>query len=157
MCKRHALIGHDLGHQGEGMHGNKMDTVARHVLLWVERLGLALVAIATVFSLCHELARMWGAGMVSLGDLLQLFLYLEVFSMINSYFGSGKLPMRYPIYIAMVALARYLLLDMKEMTETHMLAVAVAIFILAISVLVMRFGHARFPYEDVPEQKRDLL
>ncbi len=65
--------------------------------------------------------------------------------------------MRYPIYIAMVALARYLLLDMKEMTETHMLAVSVAIFILAVSVLVMRYGHSRYPYEDVPEQKRDLL
>ncbi len=136
---------------------NKTDTMARHALLWIERLGLALVAVATFFSLSHELVRMWQAGVVGLGDLLQLFLYLEVFSMISSYFGSGKLPMRYPIYIAMVALARYLLLDMKEMTETHMLAVAVAIFILAVSVLVMRFGHSRFPYEDVPEQKRDLL
>lgn len=133
------------------------DRLAHHVLMWIERLGLALVTIATFFSLAHELARMWHAGMVGLGDLLQLFLYLEVFSMINSYFGSGKLPMRYPIYIAMVALARYLLLDMKEMTETHMLAVSAAIFILAISVLAMRFGHARFPYEDIPEQKRDLL
>lgn len=95
--------------------------------------------------------------MVGLGDLLQLFLYLEVFSMINSYFGSGKLPMRYPIYIAMVALARYLLLDMKEMSETHMLAISVAILILAVSVLVMRFGHSRYPYADIPEQKRDLL
>lgn len=134
-----------------------MDKFAHHALMWIERLGLALVTVATFFSLMHELARMWHAGMVGLGDLLQLFLYLEVFSMINSYFGSGKLPMRYPIYIAMVALARYLLLDMKEMTELHMLAVAIAIFILAISVLVMRFGHARFPYEDVPQQKRDLL
>jgi len=125
--------------------------------MWIERLGLGLVTIATFFSLAHELARMWDAGMVGLGDLLQLFLYLEVFSMINSYFGTGKLPMRYPIYIAMVALARYLLLDMKEMTETHMLAVSAAILILAISVLVMRFGHSRYPYEDIPEQKRDLL
>jgi protein PsiE len=46
---------------------------------------------------------------------------------------------------------------MKEMTETHMLAVSAAILILAISVLVMRFGHSRYPYEDIPEQKRDLL
>lgn len=133
------------------------DKMAHQALMWVERLGLGLVTIATFFSLAHELARMWHAGMVGLGDLLQLFLYLEVFSMINSYFGTGKLPMRYPIYIAMVALARYLLLDMKEMTETHMLAVSAAILILAISVLVMRFGHSQYPYEDIPEQKRDLL
>lgn len=136
---------------------NKTDQLAHLSLMWIERLGLALVTLATFFSLAHELSRMWHAGIVGLGDLLQLFLYLEVFSMINSYFGSGKLPMRYPIYIAIVALARYLLLDMKEMTETHMLAVAAAILILAVSVLVMRFGHAKFPYEDIPEQKRDLL
>jgi protein PsiE len=136
---------------------NKTDRTARAALLWIERLGLALVAVATFVSLFHELARMWQVGMVGLGDLLQLFLYLEVFSMISSYFGSGKLPMRYPLYIAMVALARYLLLDMKEMTETHMLAVSAAILILAISVLVMRYGHSRYPYEDVPQQNRDLL
>ncbi|QDC44542.1 phosphate-starvation-inducible protein PsiE [Methylophilus medardicus] len=136
---------------------HKTDKWAHHALMWIERLGLGLVTLATFFSLAHELSRMWQAGMVGLGDLLQLFLYLEVFSMINSYFGSGKLPMRYPIYIAMVALARYLLLDMKEMTETHMLAVSAAILILAISVLVMRFGHSRYPYEDIPQQQRDLL
>lgn len=136
---------------------HKTDKLAHHVLMWIERLGLGLVTLATFLSLTHEVSRMWHAGMVGLGDLLQLFLYLEVFSMINSYFGSGKLPMRYPIYIAMVALARYLLLDMKEMTETHMLAVSAAILILAVSVLVMRFGHARYPYEDIPAQKRDLL
>lgn len=136
---------------------HKTDVFAHGVLMWVERLGLALVTAATFFSLSHELVRMWHAGTVNLGDLLQLFLYLEVFSMINSYFGSGKLPMRYPIYIAIVALARYLLLDMKEMTDVHMLAVSGAILILAISVLVMRFGHFQFPYEDVPEHKRDIV
>lgn len=109
-----------------------------------------LVTGATFVSLSHELMRIWATGTVGLGDLLQLFLYLEVFSMINSYFGSGKIPMRYPIYIAMVALARYLLLDLKELTDQHMLSIAFSILVLAIAVLVMRFGHTRFPYEDVP-------
>lgn len=131
-------------------HFSNTDKIAQKFLMAVERIGLALVTVATFFSLSHELVRMWHAGVVGLGDLLQLFLYLEVFSMIESYSASGKLPMRYPIYIAMVALARYLLLDMKEMSEWHMLAVAGAILILAISVLVMRFGHAKFPYDDAP-------
>jgi protein PsiE len=131
----------------------KTDSIANSAFMWVERLGLALVTVATFFSLSHELGRMWQTGTVGLGDLLQLFLYLEVFSMISSYFASGKLPMRYPIYIAMVALARFLLLDMKEMSDEHMLSIAFAILILAVSVLVMRFGHTRFPYDDVPEHK----
>ena len=138
-------------------NGSSTDAMVMRSLVWLERCGLVLVVIATVVSVAHEVGRMIGAGTVTLGDLLMLFLYLEVLSMVNSYFASGKLPMRYPIYIAMVALARYLLLDMKELTETHMLAVAGAILILALSVLVMRFGHARFPYEDVPEHKDDIV
>lgn len=130
-------------------HTMKMDHFSSILLMWTERLGLLLVTIATFVSLSHELVRIWASGTVGLGDLLQLFLYLEVFSMINSYFGSGKIPMRYPIYIAMVALARYLLLDMKSITDQHMLSLAFAILILAVSVLVMRFGHAKYPYDDV--------
>jgi protein PsiE len=128
----------------------KTDAFTSGLLMWVERLGLLLVTGATFVSLSHELMRIWATGTVGLGDLLQLFLYLEVFSMINSYFGSGKIPMRYPIYIAMVALARYLLLDLKELTDQHMLSIAFSILILALAVLVMRFGHTKFPYGDVP-------
>jgi len=135
-------------------HCIKTDAFASILLMWVERLGLLLVTGATFVSLSQELTRIWVTGIVGLGDLLQLFLYLEVFSMINSYFGTGKIPMRYPIYIAMVALARYLLLDMKEITDEHMLSIAFAILILAISVLVMRFGHAKFPYDDVPKSDK---
>lgn len=132
-------------------HCMKMDRFSNLALMWIERIGLLLVTVATFVSLSHELVRIWQTGTVGLGDLLQLFLYLEVFAMINSYFGSGKIPMRYPIYIAMVALARYILLDMKEMTDQHMLSLSFSILILALAVLVMRFGHAKFPYDDVPE------
>jgi protein PsiE len=138
-------------------NNSRADILVTRALVWLERCGLVLVVIATVLSVAHEVGRMIHAGTVTLGDLLMLFLYLEVLSMVNSYFASGKLPMRYPIYIAMVALARYLLLDMKELTESHMLAVAGAILILALSVLVMRFGHSRFPYEDVPDHKDDIV
>ena len=134
----------------------KTDAFTSGLLMWIERLGLLLVTVATFVSLSHELMRIWATGTVGLGDLLQLFLYLEVFSMINSYFGSGKIPMRYPIYIAMVALARYLLLDLKELTDEHMLSIAFSILILALSVLVMRFGHIKFPYDDVTNESKHL-
>ena len=71
--------------------------------------------------------------------------------MIGQYFKSGHVPVRYPLYIAMVALARYLILDVKNLTEWRMLAVAAAIFLIAAGVLVLRYGHVRFPYpEDQP-------
>jgi len=46
----------------------------------------------------------------------------------------------------MVALARYLVLDLKELTEWRMLAVAAAILLLTLAVLAIRYGHVRFPY-----------
>jgi protein PsiE len=58
------------------------------------------------------------------------------------------LPVRFPLYIAMVALARYLILELKEMTEWRMLAVAAAIFLLTLSVLVIRYGHVHYPYKE---------
>jgi protein PsiE len=68
--------------------------------------------------------------------------------MIGQYFKSGHLPVRYPLYIAMVALARYLVLDLKELTEWRMLAVASAILLLTLGVLAIRYGHVRFPYRE---------
>jgi len=46
----------------------------------------------------------------------------------------------------MVALARYLILDVKEMTDWRMLAVAGAILMLTLAVFLIRFGHVRYPY-----------
>jgi protein PsiE len=90
---------------------------------------------------------------VALADLLLMFLYLEVLAMIGQYLKSGQVQVRFPLYIGMVALARYLILDLKEMTELRMLAVAAAILLLTVAVLVIRYGHVRFPYrEDVDEK-----
>ncbi|PKO83321.1 MAG: phosphate-starvation-inducible E [Betaproteobacteria bacterium HGW-Betaproteobacteria-11] len=121
----------------------------------VETLGLLVVALATSAAMFQETLLMAGAQSVHLADLLLMFLYLEVLAMIGQYFKSGQLPVRFPMYIAMVALARYLILDLKDMTEWRMLAVAAAIFLLTLAVLVIRYGHIRFPYrEDAGEKTR---
>jgi hypothetical protein len=59
---------------------------------------------------------------------------------------SGKLPVRIPLYIAIVALARYVILEMKAMDNWRMLAAAGAALVLAFTVLVIRYGHAHSPY-----------
>ncbi len=89
-------------------------------------------------------------GEVTLADLLLMFLYLEILAMVAGYYQSGKLPVRIPIYIAIVALARYLVLDMKEMDIWRLLGIAAAMALLALAVLAIRYGHARFPYDDGP-------
>lgn len=114
----------------------------------VEYIGLLVIAVATGVAMYDEIMLMVKLRKVHLSDLLMMFLYLEVLTMIGHYFKSGQLPVRFPLYIAMVALARYLILDLKEMTEWRMLAVAVAIFLLTLAVLTIRFGHVRFPYRE---------
>lgn len=119
---------------------------------FVEYIGLMVIGIATTVAMYHEVMVMVAAQRVQLADLLLMFLYLEVLAMIGQYFKSGQLPVRFPMYIAIVALARYLILDIKDMTEWRMLAVAGAIFLLTLGVLVIRYGHVRYPYnEDVSE------
>lgn len=115
---------------------------------FVEYLGLMVIGIATTVAMYHEVTVMLESSRVQLADLLLMFLYLEVLAMIGQYFKSGQLPVRFPMYIAIVALARYLILDIKEMTEWRMLAVALGILLLTLGVLLIRYGHVRFPYRE---------
>ncbi|MFW5425831.1 MAG: phosphate-starvation-inducible protein PsiE [Methylophagaceae bacterium] len=117
------------------------------ILIAVQDLGLMLIAISAVIAVGFEFVTMYEARIVTLADLLLLFIYLEVLSMVSVYLSSGKLPVRIPLYIAIVALARYLILDMKNMEDWKMLGVAFAILLLTISVLSLRFGHTQYPYD----------
>jgi protein PsiE len=129
----------------------------QRLLSLVENLGLLVIGIATVFAMASETLTMIRAMQVTLTDLLLLFLYLEVLAMVGLYYHSGKLPVRFPLYIGMVALARYLILDMKSMDDWRMLAVTGSILILTLAVFLIRYGHVRFPYPgDVTAGKRQV-
>lgn len=129
----------------------QLSRLALSALGVLEAVGLAVITLATLTAGAFEVKAMIDAGTVSLADLLLLFLYLEVLAMVGVYFRSGQLPVRFPIYIAIVALARYLVLDMKSLEGWRMLSVAAAMLLLACAVLVIRYGHTRFPYRDNPQ------
>jgi len=117
----------------------------------MQDIGLIIVAFATVIAFSAEIMLMVEQRAVTLADLLLLFIYLEVLAMVAIYLKSGKLPIRIPLYIAIVALARYMILDMKAMDSWRMLAVAGAAFLMAITILAIRYGHVRYPYESDSE------
>ena len=123
----------------------------------VEYAGLLVIGFATTVAMYQEVVIMVAAQRVALTDLLLMFLFLEVLAMIGHYFSSGQLPVRFPLYIAMVALARYLILDAKEITEWRMLAVSGSILLLTLAVLAVRYGHVRFPYERDGETKKPYV
>ena len=98
----------------------RIHRVFQRGLTLVEYAGLVVIGFATTYAMVEEVGAMIHAARVTLADLLLMFLYLEVLAMIGQYFNSGQLPVRFPLYIAMVAMARYIILDIKELTELRM-------------------------------------
>ena len=123
-----------------------INRIGHRAITGVEDIGLLIIAIATVIAAGIEITSMFEARTVTLADLLLLFIYLEVLAMVAMYLDSGKLPVRMPLYIAIVALARYMILDMKSLDTWRMLGVAGALLLVALAILVIRYGHTRFPY-----------
>ena len=126
----------------------QINKYGNRAIVLAENVGLIIIAIATVIAVGIEVASMISAKTVTLADLLLLFIYLEVLAMVAMYLDSGKLPIRMPLYIAIVALARYLILDMKSMDNWRMLGVSGAILLIAIAILLHRYGHTKFPYKE---------
>jgi protein PsiE len=60
--------------------------------------------------------------------------------MVGLFYSSGALPVQVPIFIAIVALARYLILDTKSLHEWRVLAIAGAMLLLAVAALLVRRG-----------------
>ncbi|MEO8767645.1 MAG: phosphate-starvation-inducible PsiE family protein [Nitrosospira sp.] len=119
---------------------------SRRILYVFEGVGLVVIALATIYAGYQEAMLMVHNGRVTLADLLLMFLYLEILTMVGLYFESGKLPVRFPLYIAMVAMARYVIVDIKEMDNIRLLGVSASIVLVAVAVLVIRYGHVRYPY-----------
>jgi len=127
---------------------NKLKNSGYNALVIAENIGLLVIAISTVIAMGFEILSMLKAMKVTLADLLLLFIYLEVLAMVGIYLKSGKLPVRMPLYIAIVAVARYMILDMKNLDTLRILGLSGAVLILAIAILAIRYGHTKFPYDD---------
>lgn len=115
-------------------------------ILFVERTGLVLITAATIIAIGQELWVVIRNARVELHDILLLFIYLEILTMVALYFTSGKLPVRYPIYISIVAITRFIILGMKEMNALEIIYLAAAILLLTIASIVLRYGHSKLPY-----------
>jgi len=126
---------------------SKLKESGYKALVIVEDIGLLIIALSTVIAFSIEIVEMFKLMQVTLADLLLLFIYLEVLAMVGIYLKTGKLPVRVPLYIAIVAIARYMILDMKNLDTLRVLGLTGAVLILAISILAIRYGHTKFPYD----------
>lgn len=110
----------------------------------VELAGLVALGLATAYAMTQEIWKMVIVGQVALIDLLLLFLYLEVLEMNVRYLSLGRLPVRFPLYIAMASLARDLILRGGDDSPTHLMMTTLSILVLAIGVVVLQFGQSRY-------------
>jgi protein PsiE len=137
------------------MHRNAVRENGRRAIALIEDIGLVLILLATAVAIGQEVWHMIQNRSVDLADLLLMFILLEVITMVENYWRVGKLPVRIPLYIAMVSMARYLILDTTDAHDVHALFITGAILVLSLAVFVVRFGHLKFPYEDESEETPD--
>ncbi len=103
----------------------------------IQKLLLILTGLMTFGAAGIEILAIYDRGIVTLADILLLFLYTEVVSMVVvSYTGRGS-PFIYPIFIAITALARLIVLQGKEMDPQNILFEAGAIVLLAIAAMLI--------------------
>ena len=105
----------------------------------IEKILLGVIAVLTVIAVFQEIYSIYINGKVQLADLLLLFIYTEVLGMIGIFYVSNKIPITLPLFIAMTAIARLIILQGKGMDPIILIYEAGAIFIIALACLVIRY------------------
>ena len=116
-----------------------MGTKIANTIKITEKTLLVIIALLTVVATCEEVLKIYDSKSVQLADLLLLFIYTEVLGMIGIFFVSNRIPITLPIFIAMTAISRLIILQGKEMDMSLLLYEAAAILTLAIAVLIVRY------------------
>ena len=108
------------------------------VILLLERIVLLTIIAMTVAAIGFELHSVYQRWNVELADLLLLFIYTEVIAMAGVFFKSHAIPVIYPLYIAITALARLIILQGKQLDPANILYEATSILILTIAIILLK-------------------
>ena len=107
----------------------------------LEKIVLSVLIICTIIAIGMEIQGMIAIFKVTLADILLLFIYIEIIGMIKEYWVSKMIRMSYPLFIAMTALARMIIMQRKDVDPSAYVYESVAILILAIAIVVLRVRH----------------
>ena len=112
-----------------------INTFIKNILVVIEKV-LHLTILAIVVFLCaKELFLMFLDGTVGVSSIMLIFIYLEIIQMIQIYFDSGKIPVRYPLYICMFNLAR--IISFENLNSTDALNHSIAILMVGLALLAL--------------------
>lgn len=105
---------------------------------------LLIIALMTIGAAAGEVWRVIQVREISLADILLMFLYTEVIGMIGVFYTGKGNAFVYPIFIAITALARLIVLQGKNMAPENIVFEASAILLLAIAAAVItRTGRSK--------------
>ena len=132
-----------------------MKTDVENLVGFIEKAVIAIILVATITAIMFEIMRMIEVQYVELADLLLLFIYVEVIGMVRVYYVSNRVRMTYPLFIAITALSRLIILQGKDSNPELLLYEAGAIVLVAIAVFILRLRYVPIlrPIEDVDEIK----
>ena len=105
----------------------------------VEKTILALIALFTVYGVGLEMYSVIDSGTVKLTDLLLMFIYAEVLGMVAAFYKYSKIPITIPVFIAITALCRLIILQGKGISTVDLIYESGAVLLLAISSLIMKW------------------
>ncbi len=115
-----------------------MEKIAKNLQLVL----MVIILISTVIAVGIEMNKMFLAKSVTLADLLLMFLYLEVLAMVRVFWDQQSISITLPLLIAITALARFIILQGKEMDPTALVYEAVAIVLIAGAIVILRLRHS---------------
>ena len=107
----------------------------------LEKIVLSVLIVCTIIAIGMEIQGMIAVYKVTLADILLLFIYIEIIGMIKEYWVSKMIRMSYPLFIAMTALARMIIMQRKDVDPSAYVYESVAILIIAIAIVVLRVRH----------------
>ena len=110
----------------------------------IQLVAVIIVLVSTIIAFLLEVIKMYETQIVTLADLLLMFIYIEVIGLVRSYWESRAVRVIYPLIIAITALARFIILQDKESDPTNLIYLAFAILIVSIATVVIRFRRSKY-------------
>jgi len=109
----------------------------------IQLTGAVIIMITTIVAFGLEVKKMIVTQDVFLADILLLFIYLEVLGMVTSYWGTQRIRLTYPLFIAITAIGRLIILQKKDIDAISLIHESTAILLIAIAIVVLRFRKSK--------------
>ena len=110
------------------------------IITMMEKTLLVIIAFLTTYAVVFEILSVVSTRAVTLTDLLLLFISAEGLGMVAAFYKFRKIPITVPIFIAITALCRLIILQGKGINTIDLLYESGAILLLALSALVIRWN-----------------